>query len=107
MALPLRTSRPGDGGEDVSGAAVAGAELLAHVLDDAVEREGRRRVGPVRQNQLLEAGDDLVIGHREDGDVETEHPCHYLPQLHQLEQSRIWMALGYEVNKTLYATSIN
>ena len=81
-------ARPRHGAQHSGGVLVAGPEAVLHVVERRVEGDDRGDVRLVGEDELLEARDDLVVGHRQRVDVETEHARDHLAEVQQLSEHR-------------------
>ena len=90
---PRRTACPCWRGEGTRRVVVAGAETLAHVGDGRVQGERRRGVRLVRDDELLESGDDLEVGNGEWVHVEAEHARDDLAEVEKLKVFETTMIL--------------
>ena len=103
VALTTRRQRPGahrrthpshgaacsrHGAQHPRSVLVAGPEAVLHVVERRVERDDRGDVRLVGEDELLEARDDLIVGHRQRVDVEAEHARDHLAEVQQLSEHR-------------------
>ena len=118
VALTTRRQRPGahgrthpshgaacarHGAQHPGGVLVASPEAVLHVVERRVERDDRSDVRLVGEDELLEARDDLVVGHRQRVDVEAEHACDHLAEVQQLNEHREQKAVRV---RSLYTASV-